>query len=385
MIKQSDLKKWSNHAIQKKRIFIIGLALILLIVGIVSYQHFAAARDAKNRKQPLIQVVLANVHTADVPVYLAALGAVTPLNSVTVRTQINGRLLHVFFQEGQMVKAGDLLAEIDSEPYKAQLMQFQGQLTRDQALLANAKNDLKRYQTLYPQGGVSQQVYDTQGALVKQLEGTVKIDEGQVAGVEVNIAYCQIRSPLDGRVGLRLVDPGNFVQTSDATGLTVVNAIQPITVIFSIPEDNVPQVMQQITAGKTLVVEAFDRMQNKLLATGKLLTIDNQIDQTTGTIKLRAEFDNQNRQLFPNQFVNIKLLVDTLQHATLIPTAAVQRGAQGTFVYVFNTAGSTVSLKTVELGPTFGDNSVVKTGVSPNQQVVVEGADKLTDGMKVRV
>jgi multidrug efflux system membrane fusion protein len=376
------------QTMQKKRTFLIVLltiVLILLSATFAWYHHLSALHKAAANKQPLTQVVLADAHTADVPVYLSALGAIRAANSVTVRTQISGHLLRVFFTEGQTVKAGDLLAEIDSQPYQAQLMQFQGQLARDQALLMNAQNDSKRYQTLYPQGSVSKQAYDTQLSLVKQLEGTVKTDQGQIAGVEVNLSYCQIKSPLDGRVGLRLVDPGNFVQPADANGLAVVNTIQPITALFSIPEDNVPQVMQQIMSGKTLTVEAFDRTQNKLLATGKLLTIDNQIDPTTGTIKLKAAFDNQDNYLFPNQFVNIKLLVDTLHQATLIPTAAVQRGVKGTFVYIFNSENNTVNLKPVTLGAAFGDNSVIITGVSSGEKVVVEGADKLTDGMKVRV
>lgn len=370
----------------KKRTFLIFLLIfvLLLLAGTAAWSyHLNATSKAAHNKERLPQVVLASAHTQNVPVYLSALGTVTPTNSVVVRSQINGHLVRVLFQEGQMVKAGDELAEIDSQPYQAQLMQFEGQLARDQALLTNAQNDLKRYKTLYPQGGVSQQAYDTQNSQVKQLEGTVKSDQGQVASAQVNLAYCHIKSPIDGRVGLRLVDSGNFVQASDANGLAVVNTIQPITVVFSIPEDNVPQVMQQITDGKTLSVEVFNRTQNTLLATGKLLTIDNQIDSATGTIKLKAVFENQDNRLFPNQFVNVKLQVETLQQAVLVPTAAIQRGTQGDFVYVWND-NQTVSLKPVVLGVASGDDTVIQSGVSVGQKVVVEGADKLTDGMKVR-
>jgi multidrug efflux system membrane fusion protein len=369
---------------QKKRIFIVWLLIVvfvLLTAAVGWYYHLMPDhQENKNHQDRAIQVVLADAHTADVPVYLSALGTVTAANSVTVRTQINGHLLKVLFNEGQMVKTGDVLAEIDSQPYQAQLMQFQGQLSRDEALLANAQRDLKRYKAVYPQGGVSQQTYDTQISLVKQLEGTVKADQGQVAGAQINLNYCQIKSPIEGRVGLRHVDPGNFVQISDSNGLAVINTIQPITILFSIPEDKVPQLMQQVSSGKELIVEAFDRSQNKLLAIGKLLTLDNQIDVATGTIKLKALFKNQDDRLFPNQFVNVKLLMDTLHGATLIPTAAIQQGAKGSFVYVAN-KDSTVSLKPVVAGVTIGDNSTV-TGVVIGQKVVVEGADKLIDGAK---
>ncbi len=359
--------------------------LVLLVLGIIAlWYRYAALHNQHNDTGNRLPVVLGNASSQDVPVYISALGTVTPTYSVTIRTQVNGVLTRVLFQEGQMVKAGDLLAEIDPRPYQAQLTEAEGQLAHDQALLANAYIDLKRYAKLYPEGGVPKQTYDTQAALIKQLQGTVQTDQGQVQNAKVNLAYCQIASPIDGRVGLRLVDPGNFVQTSNTNGLVVINTIKPITVIFSIPEDNVPAVMQQLDAHKTLTVKAYDRNQHKLLATGELLTIDNQIDPTTGTVKLRAQFANNDYQLFPNQFVNIDLLINTLLKATIIPTAAVQHGVNGDYAYVYN-ANQTVSLKSIVTGIASGDNTVVKSGITPAQQVVIEGADKLTDGAKVSV
>lgn len=365
---------------QKKRNVLLGSLALLFVFSLAWYFH--APGTAADKKKPLPRVLLAQAHTAAVPVYLSALGAVTAARNVTVRTQINGHLLHVFFQEGQILKAGDPLAEIDSQAYQAQLMQFQGQLARDQALLANARNDLTRYKTLYPQGGASKQTYDTQISLVKQLEGTVKADEGQVASAQVNIDYCHIQSPIDGRVGLRLVDPGNFVQTSDPNGLAVINTIQPITVLFSLPEDNVPQLISSTTTGKMPTVIAFDRTQNKQLATGQLLSMDNQIDPMTGTIKLKAQFENKDNHLFPNQFVNIKLLVHTLPQATLIPTAAIFHGTKSPFVYVLR-PDKTVHVQAVTLGTTSGNDTVILSGIAPNQSVVTEGGDKLNEGMRV--
>jgi len=363
---------------------LLVLALIIFIVVAIHHYREAVARreqDARNRPIP---IVAATALVRNVPVYISALGTVTPTYSVTVRTQINGQLLRVLFREGQMVKTGELLAEIDPRPYLAQQTEFEGQLARDQALLANAKIDLKRYKKLYPLGSVSQQTYDTQIALVKQLEGTVKLDEGQLQAVKVNLIYCRITSPINGRVGLRLVDPGNFVQTTDTNGLIVINTINPITVIFPIPEDNVPEVIESMNKGKPLLTQAYNRTQNKLLAVGTLLTIDNQIDTTTGTVKLRAQFQNDKYMLFPDQFVNIQLLVNTLPHATVIPTAAVQHGAQGTFVYMLN-QNHTVSIKPVKVSVVSGDYITVVKGVLPGQFVVVEGAEKLTEGARVNV
>jgi len=384
---EKDSKGVSAEVIQRKPFFYHQrlLWLIAIVAGIILfllYRHFSVP-PAKTRT-PSVPVVLATAQKADVPVYLSGLGSVTPTYSVTVKTQVDGQLLQVLFREGQMVKADDLIAKIDPRPFQAQVLQFEGQLMRDLAQLANAQIDLKRYQTLYPQKSISQQTLATQEALVQQLQGTVKLDQGQLAGARVNLAYCSIRSPINGRVGLRLVDPGNFVQTSDTAGIAIINMLQPITAIFTIPEDNIPHVIKQMNAGHTLIAKAYNRAQNQLLATGELLTIDNQIDPTTGTVKLKAQFANQENQLFPDQFVNIQLLVDTLKQAIIVPTAAIQYGTNGQFVYLYH-QNNTVKVLPVTVGITWRDDTVVNKGIHVGQQVVVEGADKLVDGAKVRL
>ncbi len=361
--------------------FWLALLVLIVVIGIFQYRNSAVNVGGRGKQQA--PVVIAKVSTTDVPLYLNALGSVTPAYSVTVRTQINGQLMRVLFQEGQMVKAGDVLAEIDSRPYEAQLTQYEGQLARDQAQLANARIDLERYAKLWKQDSVSQQTLATQQALVKQLEGTIKVDEGLIQATKINLVYCRITSPIDGRIGLRSVDPGNYVQTSDTNGIAVVNTLNPVTVIFSIAEDSIPEVMEKIRSGETLVVEAYDRQQNKLLATGKLLTIDNQIDSSTGTVRLKAQFDNDKNALFPSQFVNIRLLVKTLRHAIVVPTAAIQNSARGTFAYVLNQDTMTVKSTPVVVGVTADDTTTINSGLSVGQIVITEGTDKLTDGATV--
>lgn len=357
--------------------------LFVLIILLAVHSWYVAVMNG-HRKHPPQPVVVAVAHTSDVPVYLSGLGGVTPTTTVPVKTQINGQLLQVFFKEGQFVKAGDQIAQIDPRPYEAQLMQYEGQLTRDEALLTNAELDLKRYTKLWRQDSVAKQVLDTQASLVKQDEGTVQLDKGLVASTKLNLMYCKITSPVDGRVGLRFVDPGNYVQVSDATAIAVIDTLSPITVVFTLPEDNIQDVLSQVEAGATLKVEAYDRMQNKLLETGTLLTMDNQVDPTTGTVKLKAQFENSDNHLFPNQFVNIKLLVKTLQNAIVVPTASIQHGAQGTFVYVLN-EDKTVTARPVVVGVAEHDDSTITSGITPGESVVVEGSDKLTDGAKVTI
>jgi membrane fusion protein, multidrug efflux system len=317
-----------------------------------------------------------------IDITLDELGTVTPLATVTVRTQISGQLMKLLFREGQTVAKGDLIAEIDSRPYDLALAQMQGQLARDQALLKNAELDLARYKKLAAQDSIPHQQFDTQDALVHQLQGTVMTDQAQVDNARLNVAYCHITAPVGGRVGLRQVDVGNYVQTNDTNGIVVITQIQPITVIFTVPEDEVPAIMRRLQAGATLPVIAYDRSRTVKLAAGQLSTVDNQVDTSTGTVKLRAQFENTDFALFPNQFVNVRLTVDTLSDTTIVATSAVQRGAAGTFVYVVK-PDDTVTVRPVKLGPSEGERVAVESGLAPGEAVVVDGADKLRDGAKV--
>jgi membrane fusion protein, multidrug efflux system len=331
-----------------------------------------------------VPVGTATVQKGDMPVTLSGLGAVTPMATVTVKTQINGYLMSVGFEEGQHVKKGDFLAQIDPRPYQVALEQAQAQLAKDQASLKDAELDLKRYNTLVAQNSIATQTRDTQIATVGQDRAQIMLDQAQIDAQKLNLTYCHIISPVTGRVGLRQVDPGNYVQTSDANGIVVVTELQPISVIFTLPEDNLPEVLKQWHAGATLPTTAYDRTGTTELAVGKLDTIDNQIDTTTGTVKLRAIFDNTDESLFPNQFVNIKLLVNTLRDKALVPTAAIQRGAPGTFVYLVK-PNNTVAVQKVKLGPTDGQQQAVLAGLQIGDQVVDDGADRLKDGAKITV
>jgi membrane fusion protein, multidrug efflux system len=335
--------------------------------------------DPASRALP---VIAAPVRKGDIDVYLNALGTVTPKNLVTVKPRVDGQLMSVAFQEGQLVKAGALLAQIDPRPFEVQVAQAEGQLAKDQALLTNARVDLERYQTLLSQDSISKQQVDTQSALVRQYEGTLKADQGAVDNAKLQLSYARVTAPLSGRVGLRQVDPGNVVHASDANGIVTIAQLQPISVVFPIPEDNVQLVMKRLQAGDASPVEAWDRDGRQKLATGRLVTADNQIDVATGTVKMKAEFANDNGALFPNQFVNVRMLTQTLADATLVPSAAIQRGAPGTFVYVVKGDG-TVTVAPVKLGPTQGETTVVASGLRPGLQVVVDGADKLREGAAV--
>ncbi|WP_454783960.1 efflux RND transporter periplasmic adaptor subunit [Legionella sp. WA2024007413] len=361
----------------------LGLIIILLTLVAVLWFYISTKKTQTVSPQP-IPIVAGISTTRDVPIYIAALGTVTPVYTVTVQTQINGLLMKVLFKEGQLVKKGQLLAQIDQRPYEALLTQYEGDLKRDSALLANAKIDLKRYQKLWKEDSISQQTLATQESLVEQYEGNVKTDLGLIQSTKVNLIYCNITSPIEGRIGLRLVDPGNFVQTSSTQGIAVITTHDPVTVIFPVAEDFVSLIAPQAYGGKEMQVNVFDRQQNHLLATGKLLALDNQISTTTGTVRLRAIFDNHKNKLFPNQFVNVKILVETLHQATVVPTAALQHTTTEDFIYVIN-EDNTVKIQTVTLGPTLGDDTVIKNGLLPNQRVVVNGADKLMNGSKVLV
>ncbi|MBL0124467.1 MAG: MdtA/MuxA family multidrug efflux RND transporter periplasmic adaptor subunit [Betaproteobacteria bacterium] len=334
-----------------------------------------------NRVQPVIAVP---ARVADINLVQTALGTVAALKVATVKARVDGLLQDVLFREGQIVRAGDVLALIDPKPLQVALSQVEGQLARDQAQLNNARLDLERYRTLLAQDSIAKQQLDAQESLVRQFEGTVKVDQAQVDNARLQLGYTKVSAPIPGRLGLRQVDPGNMIRSSDATGLVVITQIDPITVVFTIPQDNLQRVLKQLKAGEKLAVDAWDREQKNKLATGFLISTDNQIDTTTGTIKLKAQFPNPDGLLFPNQFVNVKMVVDTRKGATVIPLAAIQRGAQGTIVYVVK-EDKTTTLRVVKMGPTENDNVAIESGIAPGEVVVTDGIDRLREGAKVEV
>ena len=328
-------------------------------------------------------VGIATAAKGEIPVVIRALGTVTPINTVNVKTQITGQLIKVEFKEGQMVKQGDLLAVVDPRPYDVALQQSIGQQQKDEALLKNAQVDLERYKKLVDQQSIARQQYDTQISLVRQYEAALVIDQAQVDAAKLNVTYTKILAPLTGRIGLRLVDPGNYVTMADATSLCIIIQVQPISVLFTIPEDSLPPVRQRLKEGASLEARVLDRAQKSELAVGKLDTHDNVIDTTTGTVKLRAVFDNKDESLFPNQFVNVRLLVDTVKDAVVVPVAAIQRGQPGTFVYLVK-ADDTVEIRVVEVGATDGERVQITGGLQVGDQVVIDGTDRLRDGAKIR-
>lgn len=358
----------------------IGAALLLVVWALFGRNGRKPAANAGAGRA--VPVAVAKARTGDLPVHLSGLGTVTALNSVTVRSRVDGQLVRIAFTEGQLVRPGDLLAEIDPRPFKVQLMQAEGQLAKDQAAFQNASADLRRLQGLVQQGIISRQQLDTQGSTVAQYEAALKSDQAQVESARLNLTYSRITAPVAGRVGLRLVDVGNLVRASDASGLVTIAPIQPITVVFAVPADAIQKVLGPLAKGLKLPVEAWDRDLQNRLASGSLLAVDNQVDTATGTVRLKALFTNDDRTLFPNQFVNARLLVDTLKGVVIVPSAAVQRSPEGTFVYVVK-SDSTVELKSVEVKDTDGDDTALGKGLAAGELVVTDGQEKLRPGGKV--
>src|SRR5215475_6658450 len=375
---------------------------VLILGGIVlAVWYFRGSRNASEAANPsmlaaaaksgkggagmgnfVVPVVVTTAQHGDLPVYFNGLGTVTAFNTVTIRSRVDGQLINVAFKEGQYVHAGDLLVEIDPRPFQVQLEQAEGQLAKDMAQRKDAEVNLERYKLLYQEGVIPKQQLDTQAASVGQFDGAIKTDQGQIDNAKLQLTYARITSPISGRVGLRLVDPGNIVHATDANGLLIITQLQPISVIFTLPQDQLPQVFEKIHKGAQMGVEAYDRDNTQKIASGKLLTIDNQIDTTTGTYKLKAVFNNEDNILFPNQFVNTHLLVDVKRNLSLVPLAAIQRGPQGTYVYVVG-SGNAVKIQPVKVAQTTGGTVGISDGLQAGQIVVTDGQDKLQDGTKV--
>jgi membrane fusion protein, multidrug efflux system len=371
-------------------VIVFGLACLIAAGSWIAY-----GRQAKTQQQAkstggtaaapparVVPVVVSPVRTGDLNVYLTALGSVTPLNTVTLKSRVDGQLMKTYFTEGQVVHAGDLLAEIDPRPFQAQLVQAEGQLARDQANLANARLDLERYQRLAQQEMIARQQLDTQQMVVNQAEASIKVNAGLIDAIKLQLTYCRITAPITGRVGLRLVDPGNVVKAADTGGLVVITQLEPIALVFSVPEDSLQPILRRFRVGSKVPVDAFDREGRTKIATGTLVAIDNQIDPTTGTVRLKAAFANTDDVLYPNQFVNARVLIDVLHDAVLAPAEAIQRGPQGAYVYVVK-PDKVVQMRRVQLGPSEGSTVAVRDGVTDSEALVVDGAEKVQDGARV--
>ena len=378
-------------------LWIVAL-VVLVAVGVWYFRGSHASTEAQGPGAPagsakgqgrgpggagfVVPVVAATASRGDLPVYFNGLGTVTAFNTVTVRTRIDGQITKINFQEGQFVHQGEDLVDIDSRPFQVQLEQAEGQLAKDQAQLRDVQVNYERFQLLYKEGVIPKQQVDTQGSQVGQFEGSIKADQGAIDSAKLQIVYSHVVAPISGRIGLRLVDVGNIVHASDANGLLVITQLQPIAVIFSLPQDELPPVATKLQNSVPLIVDAYDRDDTSKIESGKLLTIDNQIDTTTGTFKLKAVFNNERNILFPNQFVNVHLLADTKKNLVIVPSSAIQRGPQGTYIYVVQN-GNTVKIQNVTIGQTTADSVGISAGLNPGDVVVVDGQDKLQDGSKV--
>ena len=367
---------------QRRLCLVSAVALGLICVSLSGCTSGESKQQQAQAAGPrTVSVAVAKVQQQDMPVYLVGLGSVTAFYTANIKSRVDGQIMRVNFQEGQTVKQGDLLIVIDPRPFQVQMEQMQAQLFKDQATLRDAKLNLERYTTLIPSGSIAQQQVDTQKSLADQLEGQVRTDQAQIDNAKLQLVYCNITAPFTGRVGLRQVDPGNIVHASDTNPMLILTQLQPIAVVFTLPEDQLPTVAQHMK-NSTLLVEAYSRDDQTKLATGKLQTIDNQIDQTTGTAKLKAVFDNNDNQLWPNQFVNANLLLETRKKSTVVPTAALLRGPQGTFVYLVK-PDKTVEARTVTVSVAQGNNTAIASGLNPGDTVVTDGQDKLQTGSKI--
>lgn len=387
LMRQVHLGKVTQR--QRRRIWLLALGIIVLaITALVLWRLYALESQARRPRGrfagPAQPVGIATAAPHDIRVVLNELGTVTPLETITVQTQLSGLLMNLGFQEGQLVQKGQLLAQIDPRPYQVALEQYQGQLLRDQGALKQAQMDLQRYQNLQANDAIAKQTVDDQVWLVHQDEGTVKLDQAQVDAQKLNLTYCHITSPIAGRVGIRLVDPGNYIQSGSATGLVVVTQLDPISVIFTVPEDAVQNVVEKLHGGAPLQVAVYDRANVKQLAIGTLAAVDTQIDTTTGTVKMRALFHNGGAALYPDEFVNVQLLVNTLHNVVAVPQPAVQNGSSGSFVYLLN-ADNIVKVHAVQLGPQDGNLIAIDSGLSAGDRVVTDGTDQLRDNTRVVV
>ncbi|MBF0320282.1 MAG: MdtA/MuxA family multidrug efflux RND transporter periplasmic adaptor subunit [Nitrospirae bacterium] len=384
------MKAASAHL--KSKLPIVAALSIVLLAALALYMFggksgksaYTTSSDNKTSKTQTPSVEAAEANTGDMGSYINGLGTVVPFGTVSVRSRVDGQLLKVLFEEGQNVNKGDLLALIDPRPFEIQLAQAEGQLAKDTALLNNARLDVERYRTLFQQDSVSKQQLDTQESLVKQYEAAIKADKGQVDNARLQIDYSRITAPISGRTGLRQIDTGNIIHTNDVNPIVVITQLKPISVIFPIAEDHLPSVLDRMKKGMPPQVDAYDRNQTRKLATGQLLTIDNQIDLNTGTVRLKAKFQNDNGELFPNQFVNVKLLLDVRRNTVLIPSSAIQQTQKKTFVYVLK-PDNTAAMRFVKVGETQKDTTSIDDGLAPGEVVVTGGAERLTEGMKVQV
>ncbi|WP_420263835.1 MdtA/MuxA family multidrug efflux RND transporter periplasmic adaptor subunit [Candidatus Magnetominusculus dajiuhuensis] len=374
------------------RTFVVPLYVVLLLAALAVNVFAAEADKSVGGKPggkpavaaPALPVEVVAAKTGDMGTYLNGLGTVVPLSTVSVKSRVDGQLDKVLFEEGQIVNKGDIIAIVDPRPFEIQLAQAEGQLAKDVALVDNARLDAQRYSTLFKQDSISKQQLDTQESLVKQYEAAIKADKAQVENARLQINYSKITAPVTGRTGLRQIDPGNIIHATDVNPIVVITQLKPISVIFPIAEDNLPRALEKLKKGQPIQVEAYDRQRSRKLATGQLLTIDNQIDVSTGTVRFKAIFKNENTELFPNQFVNARLLLDVKRGVVLIPSSAIQQTQKGTFVYVL-TSSDTVTARFVKVGETQKDTTSIETGLAAGEQVITGGAERLTDGAKVQV